>query len=122
MAGGWETHVLVTEADGTRFPFAEEEEAVVGLDEGRAGAVSAPAANFTGILRLCRRRRRTQPENSALRCWVVTEVHVTVAGAGLQVLHGLTERVALSVVTAAVVDTNRVVGGVFGGWTLTAVP
>lgn len=45
----------------------------------------------------------------------------TVAGTGLKVLHGLTERVALSVVTPAVVNTHHVVHGIFRRWTFTAV-
>lgn len=45
----------------------------------------------------------------------------TVAGAGLEVLHGLAERVALPFVAAAVIHARRVVVGVDGRWALTAV-
>lgn len=52
---------------------------------------------------------------------VTNELLFTVAGTGLKVLHGLTERVALPVETPAIINTCCVVIGVFRRWTLTAV-
>lgn len=52
------THALVTEAHGAGFSFAKVEEAAVGLDEGRAGAVFSSAAHFTGVLRRCKKRKK----------------------------------------------------------------
>lgn len=46
---------------------------------------------------------------------------LTIAGTGLQVLHGLTERVAVPIETPAVVNAHSVVVGVFGRRTVTAV-
>lgn len=53
-SGGTWTYALVAEAHGARFPFAQGEEAAVGLDEWRAGAVFPFAAHFAGVLRLCK--------------------------------------------------------------------
>lgn len=50
---GEPTHALVAEAHGAGFAFAEEEETAIVEDEGSAGAIFVPAANFTGVLRLC---------------------------------------------------------------------
>lgn len=49
------------------------------------------------------------------------EALLTVASTGLKVLHGLTERVALPIMTPATVNTCCVVISVYGRWTLTAV-
>lgn len=124
------THALVTEAHGAGFPFAEVQEAAAALDEGGAGAVFLSAADFTGVLRLCKQRRLFNLIFSIscklfLICPFFTGFYFpiscfTVAGAGLEVLHGLTEGVTLSVVTAAVVHTRRVVFSVGGRRTLAA--
>lgn len=49
------------------------------------------------------------------------EVLFTIAGTGLQVLLGFAERVALPIVTPAVIYTRCVVSSIYGRWTLTAV-
>lgn len=52
---------------------------------------------------------------------MTNEVLFTIAGTGLQVLLGFAERVALPIVTPAVIYTCCVVTSIFGRWTLTAV-
>lgn len=52
---------------------------------------------------------------------MTNKVIFTIASAGRQVLHGLTEGVTLSFVTPAVVNTHRVVLSICRRWTLTAV-
>lgn len=52
---------------------------------------------------------------------MINEVLFTIAGTGLQVLLGFTERDALPIVTPAVIHTRCVVISVYRRWTLTAV-
>lgn len=52
---------------------------------------------------------------------MTNEVLFTVAGTGLQVLLGFAERVALPIVTPAVIHTRCVVISIYRRWTLTAV-
>lgn len=52
------THAFATEAHSAGFSFAKVKEAAIGLDERRAGAITSPAADLTGVLRLCKNERR----------------------------------------------------------------
>lgn len=52
------THALIAEAHSAGFSFAKEKKTAIGLDKGRAGATFSPAAHFTGVLCLCKQKRR----------------------------------------------------------------
>lgn len=52
----WLTYALVTEAHCAGFTLAQKEKAAIRLNEGRTGAIFGPAAHFTRVLRLWKKR------------------------------------------------------------------